>query len=84
MPAHRQQIGKGFRAKGPAGALRNRQLQVRRERVRRTMNLRIGRFALTVEYCPCHYGWTIHQWQWHGRKSWRHGSATFGRIKIIW
>lgn len=49
-----------------------------------TMHLRIGWFAVTVQWYPSRVGWAVHKWKWEGRESWCHGTAYLGRIKVIW
>ena len=47
------------------------------------MTLRLGRFALVVMLYPSS-AWGVYRWTWKGETSWRHGSARFGRLKLVW
>jgi hypothetical protein len=50
------------------------------------MNLRLGPVAVTVIWSPVSYGWPcVYRWTCGPRvKSWRHGSAYWWRVKVVW
>lgn len=48
------------------------------------MNLRCGPLAVSVWWISVNMGISFHKWFWKNQRSWKHGCAYIGRIKIIW